>query len=81
MVYLEAMACGLPVVATDDDLRREIVGDAGILVDPTIVEDYTKALEECAGEDWGNKPRIQAEKFGWDKVSRMYEDLFLKLAA
>ena len=81
MVYLEAMASGLPVVATNDYLRREIVGDAGILVDPIIVEDYTKALEKCADTDWGNKPRSQAEKFGWDKVSRMYEDLFLKLTA
>ncbi|MCX6705008.1 MAG: glycosyltransferase family 4 protein, partial [Candidatus Woesebacteria bacterium] len=32
-VLVEAMASGFPVVATDDPVRREIVGNAGILVD------------------------------------------------
>jgi glycosyltransferase involved in cell wall biosynthesis len=79
IVYLEALASGLPVVATDDELRREIIGGAGILVNPTDIDSYAKALEKALKTDWGNKPRIQAEKFSWDKVVEKYEDLFEEL--
>jgi len=79
IVYLEAMASGIPVVATDDELRREIVGDAGILVDPTDLDSYANALKKALSIDWGNKPRIQAEKFDWDKIAKKYEKLFENL--
>ena len=79
IVYLEAMASGIPVVATDDELRREIVGDAGILVDPTDLDSYANALKKALSMDWGNKPRIQAEKFDWDKIAKKYEKLFENL--
>lgn len=79
MVYLEAMSCGLPVVATNDEIRREIVGDAGILIDPTDINEYSKALERASKKDWGDKPRIQAEKFSWDKIAEKYEKLFEEL--
>ena len=79
IVYLEAMASGLPVVATDDELRREIVGYAGILVDPTDVDAYAKALKQALEKNWGDRPRKQAEKFSWDKVVKHYEELFESL--
>ncbi len=79
MVYLEAMACGLPVVATDDELRREIVGEAGVLVDPTDTSSYTKALEKALEKKWGYIPRKQAEKFGWEYIVLQYEKLFNEL--
>ncbi|MGH8000708.1 MAG: glycosyltransferase, partial [Brasilonema sp.] len=40
LVYLEAMASGLPVVATDDEMRRYLVGDSGILCDVTKPDIY-----------------------------------------
>lgn len=78
-VLVEAMACGLSVVATDDPIRREIVGDAGLLVDPTMTEDYAKAIKEALERDWGERPRKQAEKFDWDKIAEKYEELFRSL--
>lgn len=75
-VLVEAMASGLPVVATNDLVRREIVGEAGILVDPTDTETYAKALREALKTNWGEKPRKQAEKFNWDKIAEQYEELF-----
>lgn len=80
-VYVEAMATNLPVVAVDDEQRREIVGDAGILVAPTDTEAYAKALTETLNKNWGDKPRKQAEKFDWDKIAQDYERLFKSLFA
>ena len=78
-VLVEAMACGLPVVATDDPIRREIVGDAGILVDPTDIDSYAKALDLALSKDWKNIPRLQAKKFDWDIIAQKYDKLFRSL--
>lgn len=79
IVLVEAMASGLPVVATDDPIRREIVGDAGIFVDPTNIDAYSKAIEKALNADWGEKPRKQAEKFSWNEIAKSYEKLFNEL--
>lgn len=79
MVLLEAMATNLPVVATNDPIRKEIVGNAGILVEPTEIEKYTRAIKEALDKDWRNKPRKQAEKYDWDKIVKKYEGLFIGL--
>ena len=76
IVLVEAMASGLPVVATDDPIRREIVGDAGLFVDPENVEEYASTLEKALSINWGDKPRRQAVKFDWDKIAESYEKLF-----
>jgi len=75
IVLLEAMAAGLPVVATNDPIRREIIGDAGILVDPQDTEQYSQALQKALSSNWGDKPRRQAEKFSWDSVAQKYDRL------
>ena len=79
IVLVEAMASGLPVVANEDPIRREIVGDAGILVDPTNTEEYARVLKRALGIDWDDNPRTQAKKFDWDKIAEKYEELFKKL--
>jgi glycosyltransferase involved in cell wall biosynthesis len=80
IAYLEAMACGLPVVATDDQLRREIVGKAGILVGhPEDSTAYAHALEMAVKKEWGDLPRNQAKKFSWDMIAKRYEEEFNKV--
>jgi glycosyltransferase involved in cell wall biosynthesis len=79
IVMLEAMAAGLPVVASNDPIRREIVGDAGIFVNPLDTEDYARALQKAVDTKWGTKPLKQAEKFSWDNIAKQYEDLFYDL--
>lgn len=70
LVYVEALACGTPVVAPDDPVRREILGEpktgnegdekagaiASILCDPTSPTDYARALEDALHRDWGPLP-------------------------
>lgn len=75
IVMLEAMASGLPVVATDDPIRREIVGEAGLFVDPNNIEEYAKALDRALSIDWGDKPQKQAAKFSWENIAKAYEKI------
>ena len=77
LVFLEAMACNLPVVTIDDPTRREIVGDAGIFVkNPENTSELAKAMELALKIDWKDKPRRQAAKFSWNKIALLYEKLF-----
>lgn len=72
MVYLEAMASGLGVVAPDDDSRREIVGNGGLFTDE---KNYAETLKKALGIEWRDKARAQAEKFSWEIVADEYERL------
>lgn len=72
IVYLEAMASGIPVVAPNDLPRKEIIGEAGILVDVEDSEKYANAIKQALDKDWDNVPRRQAEKFSWDEVAEQY---------
>jgi len=47
VVYFEAMTAGLPIVATDDPIRREILGDRAFYVDPDDINSYASALNKA----------------------------------
>lgn len=79
IVYLEAMASGLGVVAPDDCSRREIAGEAGMYVNVDDVSLYSEVLKKALELDWREKARIQAKKFSWDKITKDYERIFEKL--
>ncbi len=77
LVYLEAMASNLPIVATSDLVRREIVGEAGLLVkNPEETALLAQTIKKALSRNWGDLPRKQAEKFSWQKIVKMYENLF-----
>jgi len=44
-VYLEAMVAGLPIVASDDPIRRGIIGSQGHYVDPHNIDSIITALQ------------------------------------
>jgi len=76
IVLIEAMASGLSVVTTNDPIRKEIIGDAGI---PTEVEDtgkYSLDLQKAIDIDWDEKPTNQAKQFDWEIIKVKYERLF-----
>lgn len=79
IVYIEALASGLPVVAPDDSPRKEIIGDAGIFVDVTNPEEYAKGIKDALSKFWDDLPRKQSEKFSWEKIGARYEEELLKL--
>jgi alpha-1,3-rhamnosyl/mannosyltransferase len=51
LAALEAMACGAPVVASNRGGLPEVVGDAGLLVDPTDVDALREAMYTLAGQE------------------------------
>lgn len=55
---LEAMACGAPVVASNRTSVPEVVGDAGLLVDPEDVEEMRGKMEKVLG-DAGEQKRLR----------------------
>lgn len=79
IAYVEAMACGLGVVAPNDPPRREIIGSAGIFFNPQNLDDFTKAIDQALEIDWKNISIKQAEKFSWDIVAEKYDRLIQEL--
>lgn len=80
LAYLEALACNLPVVATNDSLRHDLIGDAGLFVeDPFDPSGYGEMLEKAVSIPWGGKPRKQAERFNWDEICQQYFNVLGKI--
>src|SRR3990167_8743178 len=77
--YIEAMACNLPIVATFDSSRQEIIGDAGILTNPEDVGQYARDLMLAASTNYKNRPYNQALKFSWNKITEKYEKVIANL--
>ncbi len=71
-VFVEAMATNLPVVARNDAKRREIVGDAGIFVDPNNLDEFVDAISKGINREWKNEPISQAKKFDWSNIVKLY---------
>jgi glycosyltransferase involved in cell wall biosynthesis len=77
LAYLEAMASGIPVVGTDDEMRRFIIGEGGLFCDVTDSEGYADTIAQALNHNWGNQPRQQALKFDWDAITLNYRDVML----
>src|SRR5262245_33150030 len=72
---LEAMACGVPVVASGVSSIPEVVGDAGLLVDPADVEGWTAALERVWGDveeaaSLRRRGLLRAAEFTWSRAAQ-----------
>jgi glycosyltransferase involved in cell wall biosynthesis len=70
---LEAMACGTPVVSSNSSSLPEVVGSAGLLVDPTDTAALTAALHRVLTDDHlradlQQRGLAQAQKFSWQKA-------------
>lgn len=72
---LEALACGTPVIASNVSSLPEVIGDAGILVDPNNHDQIAHAIEKVLSDE---KTRInmqrsslgQAARFSWSECAK-----------
>jgi len=75
MPPLEAMACGTPVIASNRSSLPEVVGDAGILVDPYSVNAIADAIYRVISDadlrkDMRQKGLQRAKLFTWEKSAK-----------
>jgi glycosyltransferase involved in cell wall biosynthesis len=72
---LEAMASGVPVVASDRAALPETCGDAGLLVDPSDTAALADAVVAAATDEAVRRPLVEAglaraARFTWERTAR-----------
>lgn len=69
---LEALECNVPAIVSNTSSMPEVAGDAGLLVDPTDVEDIANKMEQIYKDETLRSKLIanaqqQVKKFSWDQ--------------
>ena len=73
---LNAMACGVPVVVSSVGSLPEVVGEAGVKIDPHDPKNIASGIEKILSATKSQynsivkKGLAQAKKFSWDKTAR-----------
>ncbi|MCK4649384.1 glycosyltransferase family 4 protein [bacterium] len=82
---LEAMACGTPVITSNLSSLPEVMGEAGILIDPNNIDELARAIESAlSNEDLKRELRAkgvrQAAKFSWKRCAqetiKVYQEVY-----
>lgn len=86
LVAAEAMAAGAPVVASDVDGLRDVVGDAGVLVPPADPRALAAAIAALLADPARRlaasaQGRRRSERFDIEVMVRRYEALYRSLDA
>jgi glycosyltransferase involved in cell wall biosynthesis len=73
MPILEAMSCGAPVICSNASAMPEVIGDAGLMINPENEGELIKAFEtlyfnEELRREYSKKGEARAKKFSWDKT-------------
>ena len=81
---LEAMACGTPVVVSNVSSLPEVVGDAGLLVDPENVSELTVAIwraltDQALRTELIAKGLKRARCFSWEKTALQTLELYQRV--
>jgi len=80
---LEAMVCGTPVVVSRNSSLPEVVGDAGILIDPYNPSDIANAIKEILTDAQLAKKLtkngfIRSSQFSWQKTAEKTLEVLVK---
>ncbi len=84
---LEAMACGCPVITSNTSSLPEVVGDAGIMVDPLDADGLYQEIYEILTDDklksmLMKKSLQRASMFNWRRTAQetwdIYEEIYMR---
>ena len=85
-VTLEAMACGLPVVAAKATGSQSLVKDkeSGRLVTPGAIRDFADVLQlycqdEVIRKTHGEAGERRADEFSWDQINHAVAETYIRL--
>jgi glycosyltransferase involved in cell wall biosynthesis len=83
-VAVEAMASGVPVIASDSGALPEVLGDAGLLVPPGDSAALRRALNLLASDldrriELGRRGRARANRFAWATIAKEQLDFYAAL--
>jgi len=83
---VEAMACGVPIVASNTSSVPEVVGDAALLVSPTQPEAFAQAILRVRSDATLRKALIEkglsrAAGFSWGRAAAQLLDCLGRVAA
>lgn len=81
LAAVEAMSCGVPVAAFDAGAVREVVGDAGVIVDEADVAGLAAAARQAAGMDRAMVRASAVRRFGIGAMIDRYEELYHRCIA
>jgi glycosyltransferase involved in cell wall biosynthesis len=75
MPLLEAMASGVPIVASRTSSIPEVIGDAGVLVDPLRISDIREAIlkllqDSSLRSSFREKGIQRAKEFTWERAAQ-----------
>lgn len=78
---LEAMASGVPVITSTSSSLPEVIGDAGILVEPDDLKGISNAMRKILRNprfrrSLRNKGLKRARQFSWEKTARRTLEVF-----
>jgi len=81
---LEAMACGLPIIATDVGGSKELIKDNGFIVDPkSVLELKNTIVEYLKSSDLllkhGKKSVERAREMNWQNIAKKYLENVYKI--
>src|SRR5437867_7857712 len=73
---VEAMACGAPVITSNNSSMKEVAGGAAVLVDPRDVREITEAMARIAEDgllrqELSAKGLKRAAEFDWKKTAEL----------
>jgi len=86
MPVLEAMSVGVPVVAANRGALPEVLGDAGLLVDPEQPSQIAEAIarmltDDRFAADCASRGLERARAFDWERTARRVYDVYEQACA
>lgn len=78
------MACGTPVVTSNTSSLPEVVGNAGIMVDPLDVDGFAEAIIKVLDNENLRNTLIQrglerSKEFTWERTAKKTLEVYKKL--
>jgi glycosyltransferase involved in cell wall biosynthesis len=77
MPPLEALACGTPVITSDNSSLPEVVDNAGVMLDSNDIKGFTEAIKQSLSTSTITTRAItegpaRASNFSWKESARVY---------